>query len=376
MAGESKPDDNTFGYIFLFGCLFGGIYGIWYLFEEQLLMGLGYLRLGQLWIVDTALETVGMRDRSLHTTVGKMMRGSFDYDTVVGRAQPLYAEYYRWPQVGLIFFMSMYVMFFASRSRFRTKHGLESLMAKQALVWKYIIPVLGFDPSKANARSPGAAVPKVLPVFAEALSPEEWIVYNGIHVDPESGPDADAARRVFVRQLLGRWRGAARLPDHGRALFAAFALKGARKRQDADDLLGELSACYDPNKGLRMPPKLRRKIDAIIKDPKIGGPADEAAREHAFVATAMLKVLEWARIRGGVLAPAQFLWLRGEDRDLWYPLNNLGRGTYHAEAAGALAHFRYETKIGRPVVTPKIDAAVEALGAYVQRHNPAMPPRA
>ena len=68
----------------------------------------------------------------------------------------------------------------------------------------------------------------------------------------------------------------------------------------------------------------------------------------------MLRALLTAREEGGVLSPSQFVWLRGYDRNLWYPLNNLGRQSCHMEAIGAMAHFRIERRAQRPIPKPKV----------------------
>ena len=82
----------------------------------------------------------------------------------------------------------------------------------------------------------------------------------------------------------------------------------------------------------------------------------------------MLGVLRWARAQGGVLAPAQFLWLRAEDRALWYPLNNLGRRAFHSEGAGAMAHFMAEEAAKKPLPIPRVDTAIVTLNTYL--HDP------
>jgi intracellular multiplication protein IcmP len=166
------------------------------------------------------------------------------------------------------------------------------------------------------------------------------------------------------------------LPWHARGLFAAFALKAARRRDEADTLLGEMARSVKSKKGMAFHPnaKLRRKILAIINDPKVGGEAAKIAKRHAYVATALLRLLEYARERGGVLAPAQFLWLRGADRALWYPLNNLGRQSFHTEAAGAIAHFQAEKAAGTPLLSPKVDNAVATIEEYTRHKHRSLVP--
>ena len=96
------------------------------------------------------------------------------------------------------------------------------------------------QPVEIGAHS-GQQVPDKLPLFAEALSPEEWLSWNRIPV-ANGIPDRDATRRAFIQQLGPRWNGIDALPPYMQALFAAFALKGAQKREESDDLLGQAGA--------------------------------------------------------------------------------------------------------------------------------------
>jgi intracellular multiplication protein IcmP len=274
--------------------------------------------------------------------------------------------YYRWPLVAALLWVAGYGVFFSPRNKFMTKHTLESLIVTQAKMWPIISPIVKFNPSKSG-RLLGDTIPDKLPIFAEALSPEEWISWNRIPLT-NGVPDRDAVRRAFIHQLGPRWAGVASLPLHMRALLAAFALKGVQKRDDSDALLGRLSLSWSPEKGFHPSAEIINEVEKILKDPAIGGRIDPIASKHAWRITAILGVLRWARDQGGVLAPAQFLWLRAEDRALWYPLNNLGRRAFHSEGAGALAHFMAETAAKKPLPLPRVDTAVVTLNTYL--HDP------
>ena len=275
-------------------------------------------------------------------------------------------SYYRWPLVGVLGGIGIYEMFFSAHNKFFTRHNLESLIKTQSIMWPAISPIVKFNPSKTG-RILGDPIPDVLPVFAEALSPEEWVSWNRIPV-VNGIPDRDACRRAFIRQLGPAWNGINALPIYMRALVAAFALKGAQKREESDDFLGRLALAWSPEKGFRPEAKLVDEINKIIKDPELGGHLHAVMDQHAYRTTAMLSALRWARANGGVLAPAQFLWLRAEDRALWYPMNNLGRRAYHSEGAGAMAHFMGEESAKKPLPIPRVDTAVVTLNTYL--HDP------
>ncbi|HUY68928.1 MAG TPA: type IV secretion system protein, partial [Alphaproteobacteria bacterium] len=284
------------------------------------------------------------------------------------------AVYLHWFFAGVFAVFGAYFFFYSPRNKFKTKYNLESFIKVQARMWPVIAPIVNFKPMGMSARAPGQPVPAVLPPFAEALSPEEWVAFHRIAVT-NGIPEREATRRAFLHQLGPRWKGIAGVPAPIEALFAAFALKGAQKRADSDDLLSQLALCWDVKKGLHIPAELLGKIRAWNRDEKIGGAALAVSAHHAFRTTALLGALKWARSQGGVLAPAQFVWLRAVDRNLWYPLNNLGRRSFHTEGAGALAHFMAEQSAGKPLPIPRIDTAIVTLNQYLATAGAAIPPR-
>jgi intracellular multiplication protein IcmP len=285
-------------------------------------------------------------------------------------------SYYRWPIAAALMWVGARCVLFSPRTKFFTKHTLESLITTQAKMWPIISPIVKINPSKTG-RILGAAVPDKLPLFAEALSPEEWISFNRIPL-VNGIPDRDIVRRAFIQQLGPRWNGLSSLPVHMRALVAAFALKGAQKRDESDALLGRLALCWSPSPGFRPDSETAKEIERILNDPAFGGKAALIGDQHAWRTTATLGILAWARNMGGVLAPAQFLWLRAEDRALWYPLNNLGRRAFHSEGAGAMAHYMAEVGAKKALPIPRVDTAVVTLNTYLHdpdRRTVPIPPR-
>lgn len=260
-----------------------------------------------------------------------------------------------------------WAVFRGPTSFFRRKLNLEGLIGQQAQVFPIIAPFLKFNPAKLPFRALGSAVPSQLPPFSEALGPEEWVAFHSI---PMSGglPDPEAAEAAFAHQLGPRWRGAMALPAELQVLLAAFCLKASRKRDESDAMLGRLALCWDPASGL----KLRRDRALLGEARKILRSKDMAEKtlancsRHAFVSTALIRALNTAREEGGVLAPAQFVWLRAHNRSLWYCLNNLGRQAFHTEALGAMSHYRAEKQINRPIPKPRLAQAVEGLNGHLQ----------
>jgi hypothetical protein len=113
------------------------------------------------------------------------------------------------------------------------------------------------------------------------------------------------------------------------------------------------------------------EVDAFLSDGERVTPALAIANRHAYTHTALMELLNQARLRGGVLARSQFAWLKLVDRPLWYALHSLGfetegGGRYchpnpRVEAVGARDHWAVERLAGEPVIEPNMDRAIEAL---------------
>lgn len=360
--------------VIVFGLLFGIGAIIWYFFHLQLTNALRYIRVGELW-VDTLMYgghhviTIAPDDVPEHAgpqyieawrtalanarvqDIGTPELKASTY-MAVPAARPFFAA--------LIALMATWVFFKGPNTQYRRKMNLEGLIKEQAKSFPMISPFVKFNPRDLPFRVVGQAVPSKLPMFAEALAPEEWIAYHEIQMQ-NNQLDVNQAYSALMEQLGERWQGPAKLPIHVQGLFAAFALRHARKRKDSEELLGEMALSWSPEGGLKLSPKLKAKIRKIVKDPKLGGSLLQYADQHAYTTTALLRCLQRARQEGGVLAPSSFVWLRGEDRNLWYPLNNLGRRSYHAEAVGALVHYTNELIAGQKIPTPRFDDVIRGI---------------
>jgi intracellular multiplication protein IcmP len=69
--------------------------------------------------------------------------------------------------------------------------------------------------------------------------------------------------------------------------------------------------------------------------------------------------------------------MRAHERGLWYPLNNLGRRSYHTEGAGTMAHYMAEKAAGKALPVPRLETAVLTMVQYWSRETgaPTVPPR-
>ncbi len=265
----------------------------------------------------------------------------------------------------ILVMLAFWSMFYGPYTQFRTKFSLNTLIKRQAKTFPYITPFIEFDPGTQPSRPPGAPVPAELPLFSEALGPEEFVAYHSLH-GKDGDLNGDVTYKAFVRQLGKPWRGPLKLKTHEQLLLAAFCLKAARKRKESDVMLGDIAKCWSHKKGLVVDKKLLKQARNIIRDRDLCGKTFSKCNQHAFVTTAMIRALQTAREEGGVLSSSQFVWLRGFDRSLWYALNNLGRQAFHMEAVGSMAHYKVEKRIGRPIPRPKVEEAVKVLRDYMK----------
>lgn len=373
-SGQHTGHDNAIGWLLIFVVFLALCALVWWQFEFEIKNMIRWVRFAEMWVVslfvssDYELVSGGSRypyDQWVEV-IPEIPYQALDNETM-GIISLLALAPLKWVFAAILFLMSLWALFHGPRTHFRRKLNLDGFIRVQSATFPYIKPFVKFNPLKQPFRAPGSPVPAELPLFAEALGPEEWLAYNQIPT-PDGQLDRDALKTAFEKQLGAEWRGPMKLDSHKQVLLAAFCLKAARKREDSDAMLGELAACWSGS-SLHIPSKLLRKARSVLRNGNISRTALSKANQHAFETTALLRALATAREEGGVLASAQFVWLRGYDRTLWYPLNNLGRQTYHMEAAGAMSHYKAEKMTSRPIPRPQMDGAVEAICEYMASLN-------
>lgn len=388
-------DDSVLSFT-LFWLLFIGVLIVfWYAFRPQLAQGIFWLRQGEMyiasfWVDDEARISPNMKDpvvrqeiqgviqrhrnladpREFQAWQNYLESGTYNPAQVqvtdVAYLTKVTLEHYREVLSVLMILMGIIVLYYGPTSLFRREFSVEALLYEQSKVFPHMKPFIKFNPLKMDVRAPGSPVPSELPIFSEALSPEEWIAYNNIPM-PDDQLDADIAFEAFAAQLGPRWQGIQKLEPYQRILLAGFCLKANRKRLESDLFIGRLTACWDHQSGLKLSRdrKLLSEAMKILRNKSMSEKMLKVMRQHAYRNTALMRALDFARSEGGVLAPSLFIWLRAHDRHLWYALNNLGKKAFHMEALGAMGHYLEEKRTHRPIPIPKVKDAVQALSDYM-----------
>lgn len=366
--------ENAVGW-FILGCVFVALFALfWYYNEFKVKSAIRWVRWSEMWVWSLVLDddyTVTYKGMPVHydtwlDAIPLIPAKELNDETMAVIATLAMAPV-KFPIALILGLIALWCMQYGPGTNNRRKMNLDSLIGAQAKNFPVIAPFIKFNPSKQPPRAPGAPVPAELPLFAEALGPEEWLAYHSIPI-PDGNVDRQASYLAFAQQLGPRWAGWEKLPPYKQILLACFCLKASRKRKEADSMIGRIAQCWSFEKGLNLASdrKLLGDARAVLKNKELSSLVLRRANQHAFHSTAMLRALATAREEGGVLAPAQFVWLRAFDRTLWYPLNNLGRQAFHMEAFGAMAHYKIEKMTQRPIPRPKVEAAIDTIVEYMQ----------
>lgn len=271
----------------------------------------------------------------------------------------LAGRYFRWFFAPVILVMALRIMFKMKGAGFSRSFSLAggfgpSLADFQAQHWKVFTPGAKFDPDKENK------------VEDPAMTPMEWMRENDVGLSDEiGGLDMDAAHDAFEKQLGAPWEGIEKAPTHVKALAVIF-FYNAKRDKSSRDIKEKIAVAYSSQK----PDAIKKTVDELFKkakeEKKFLPLVDKYTSQHAYTNTALFRLLRWARDQGGVLASAEFRWLKPVDRTLWYTLNNTGRRSFHTEGAGAVSHFHSENIVGGPLAEPHVDQAVDGLDDYLE----------
>ena len=262
-------------------------------------------------------------------------------------------QYLRYPVALILLLLIVYLYVASPTERFKNIFTTKQLRLTEQEDWPQIMPVAKLDLVNVNLdKEP----------WAMALNPMRFCEkYGLIKKEKEKNGQYNislihgAAYRILGLQLGPRWRGYEAIPMYLQALFAVFITRIDGEKKVADKLEEQLAASASSGQ-LNF-----TGVKELIEKHKNNKTVQRTIAKHAYVTTVMASLLVAAR-EAGVLASAEFIWLKTLDRRMWYMLNNVGRPTAFAEISGAFAHWLAEKKLGLPLTTPMVDEAVNGLG--------------
>lgn len=254
---------------------------------------------------------------------------------------------------------------------YKRKHNMASLAHEQARHWRTLTTSAHFKPDTAP------------PEWDQSMRPTDWIKGNAIRLTREEGLDEEACVRAFASQLGEVWRKGIEpeTPIHVRCLCTIFALHylntdtnvgTKRKPQKVGaglHLREEVAVAYTLHSGAALTARLEELIGPYAHDARVNKVIEKYTKGYAYTNTAVWNLLSESRKKRGVLASAEFLWLKGVDRTLWYGLNNCGRRAFLVEGGGVIAHYDAERIGGQPLIEPHVAEAVKGVKDYLDQHH-------
>jgi len=358
--GGDQHNGSGMESVWIIAAIFIAIIGVWYFAHAYIVSIYFSLKLFEISLLNFFSDSLNhIRIFVLNTNPA-----TAKFNTVVSVANRV-GYYLRYPVAGILLLSALILYFRDSVSQFKNTYTMTSLAKLGAGNWPQITPVLGLDLVKEDIYKGTWAMALTPMLFAKKYkliieqvkkSTEEQLQRHKIVI---ATLNKERAFKVFAMQLGRPWRGVDALPPHIKALFVAFAARVNRDTKTSQALLQHIAA--SAKAGHLDFSGVEPLLEKYKHDEKIQKVLDA----HHYVLTVMGALLMAAR-EDGVLASADFIWLKPIDRRLWYMLNSMGRQTPYVEIAGPYAHWLAENELGKKIRTPMVDEAVKALEIALQ----------
>ncbi len=359
-GSPQQQGDNSLAPFWILICLFAIGWATWYFAHAQIAMVVLRIKLVEAQFLSFFISGAG----DLVNLIKSTPPADAKFNDIASICNTI-GYYLRYP-VMIIMLILAAVMYFGSPNlRYKKTYSMHTLMEAEKENWPQITPVANLDLVSEDI--------DVGP-WAMAMTPMQFAKKNNllqeervINTDPNqfNRPRITAvlrredAYRVFSLQLGKYWNGVENLNIHTKALFAIFAARANLDREGATKLVLQIAASTASGKldfsGVEELLAKHKNNKAVIK----------VTEEHAFILTVMTSMLLLGR-SDGVLASADFLWLKPVDRSLWFMLNSVGRQTPFTEVSGPYAHWLAEHKLGRKLMVAVVEEAVNALDAALK----------
>lgn len=360
MSGQQDPNASKNDYAILWILalitIIGGL--IVYFLGDYLKIAFLYIRKYQAMGASLFTDKLDQNIREIDQVIVNNQYDVLAFQNMVDLSQWI-GSFWVYPSVGVLIIMALYLLKNNASMRWKTKHNMDTLIRQEQKNWPQIAPVVPLDLVDLNinegpwamAKNPMqyAKVMKLLEIDKVSDSKAAWKATENYRAKLIK----EKAHRAFVNQMGPLWQGVNALPPHTKALFAIFAARCEHKADDARAYCGELA--QNAAKGEMQ----YSRTEEFLKKYGNNKAVKRCTERHAYVYTVMASMLELART-DGVLASADFLWLKPVDRKLWYVLNTVGRQTAPVEIAGPWAHWLAEKEMHRALSVPMVEEAVKA----------------
>ena len=264
-----------------------------------------------------------------------------------------------------VFYLYTYKIYKYRNNDYKQKHSIDTLIKHQADLWPQVKPMVNVHPEKIDDLDYGE--------WAMCLEPYNFAKKYNILIEEENKIgdiylrlDEGNATDVFQKQLGRPWKGVEDLNKYERYIFAILASRTCRETEHSLKLVGKIAwsltteTKYSKKQLKEFENTAEFLVEEAIQKYKNRENIQDIINQHFYVNTVFARLQDESR-NDGVLATADYIWLKPRNRPLWYILNNVGRKSAWTEAAGTWHHYNYEKVIKRKLPSPMITGAISAL---------------
>jgi len=233
----------------------------------------------------------------------------------------------------------------------------QSLAHFQSERWKVATYSAYFDPDERDRH------------ISPAATPMEFLRNNDVEFENGSFSEETREQRlpeIFESQLGKPWTGLKRADLNIQCVAILCALHYLRRKSSLSEREALSIAWAQGKDGTEA---MKTLVAKYIDDKDVIKVVDTICAKHAYAHTGLFALLDRARARAGVLASADFGYLKQLDRSLWYTLSNCGRRRFFIEAAGVVSHYFAEKVTGNPLVEANVENAINGLEDYLDEQG-------
>ncbi|MGJ3493702.1 intracellular multiplication protein IcmP [Piscirickettsia salmonis] len=252
--------------------------------------------------------------------------------------------FFCWFNIFITVILTLLLWKYHPGNKLATKHSMSTLLANMKDSFCETRPIIGKSLSKESINKGS---------WKMALTPLEFMKANNL-LDDNKKVNEGLAKEIFINQLGKAWINKDELTEIEKATFGILAAFSCYKRQEAEKAANEISMSSQ-NKSLNLTLAL-----GLFSKFSTADSVEKVIASHQYVYTVFSSLLEEAR-QSGIVSTALFLWLKSQDRSLWYCLNNVGRQAVFIEGAAIRSHWLAEKALGNPIEVPMIDKAISGL---------------
>lgn len=352
-GGGAPQDDGGLGPLWITVGIFALCGFIWYMAHEQIVWFVLQIKFYEaLFVSIFTTKLLSLVQLIPTVTPANLPLGDFvSIASIVG-------TYFTIPVAIVLVVLAMIIYVGNPIARYKKIYTMKRLFDTEKEDYPQIAPVANIDLVKEHVDKGPWAMAMTPLQFAKAYKLLQEVRLPGTTTDGKPNIIVELRRpeayQVFALQLGRFWPGYDKLNIHTKALFAVFAARANRDSEAAVALLKRIGASSSTGK-LNF-----AGAEELFNKHKNSKIAQRAVERHAYTLTLLPSLLLAAR-EDGVLASADFLWLKLVDRKMWFTLNSVGRQTPPTEAAGVYAHWLAERQLARKISTPMVEEAVNAL---------------